>query len=195
LIRLTRSQLALSSTGQLGASAGNAELASLLDLGLEDDNITLLPHLGHQCLTGDHNTREANLDVLELAVGPHDSLARNTEGAKTVKDGLFEAADLAELGVDVQRVAVAREAVDGGLLFGGLLLNDRVGLTLRGLVDAGCGTTVGALAGATETAGATDEDGALVIEEVLAGLLILGGRAGYDEASVALVDNLDKAGV
>jgi hypothetical protein len=190
-----RSQLALPSTGQLGASAGNAELTSLLHLGLEDDDVTLLPHLGHQRLAGNHNTCEADLDVLELAVSPHDRLAGNTERAQTVEDGLLEAADLAELGVDVQRVAVSRQAVDGSLLFGRLLLDNRVGLALRCLVDAGRGTTVGALAGTAEAAGTTDEDGALVVEEVLAGLLVLGGRAGDDEAGVALVDNLDEAGV
>lgn len=107
-VRATRLQLALPGTSQLGASACNAELTSLLHLGLEDDHIALLPHLGHQRLAGDHNTCKADLDVLELAVSPHNRLAGNTERAQTVKDGLLEAADLAELGVDVQRVAVAR---------------------------------------------------------------------------------------
>lgn len=50
---------------QLHRRRRERELACLLDLGLEDDLIALLPHLRNKRLAGDDRTSEADLDVAE----------------------------------------------------------------------------------------------------------------------------------
>lgn len=124
-------------------------------------------------------------------------LTRDTERAETVEDGGLEATDLAELGVDVERVAVAVKTVEGSLVLGGLLLDDGVGLALGRLVcgDGTLGAGGSGLGRATEATAATDEDGGLVVEEVLACGGVLGCVTGNDESSGALVDNVDELGV
>ena len=52
---------------QLRRSAANGRLARLLDLGLEDDLLALLPHLRHKRLAGVNGAGEADLDVLDGA--------------------------------------------------------------------------------------------------------------------------------
>ncbi len=124
-------------------------------------------------------------------------LTRDTERAETVEDGGLEATDLAELGVDVERVAVAVETVEGGLVLRGLLLDDDVGLALRRLVggDGTLGAGGSGLGRATEATAATDEDGRLIVEEVLACGSVLGCVTGNDESGGALVDHVDELGV
>ena len=124
-------------------------------------------------------------------------LAGDAHGAEAVEDGDLEAADLAEGWVDVERVAVAVETVQSGLILAGLLLDDGVGLAGRRLVGGdgvggagGCG-----LGRATEAAGAADEHGGLVVEELLAVGGVLGGEAHDDDGGVALVDHVDELGV
>lgn len=110
-----------------------------------------------------------------------------------MKDGLFEAAHLGESRVDVQRVVVAAQAVQGSLVGLDVLLIDVVGATAGGLVGGGGGTAVSGLLLAVEAAGAADEDGHLVVEDLLVGLGVDGGDARLDDGGVALVDNLDEA--
>lgn len=59
--------LALVGRGELGGGTGNGRLASLLDLGGEDDLVALLPHLGDDGLARVDSTGEADLDVLDGA--------------------------------------------------------------------------------------------------------------------------------
>jgi hypothetical protein len=92
-----------------------------------------------------------------------------------VEDRLLEAAHGCELGVDVERVVVTAQTVDGSLLLGGLLLDDGVGCALGDGVRGGSGTAVACLGVTAEAAGAAEEDGHLVVEDVLAGSLVNGG--------------------
>lgn len=182
------------SAQQLGARTRNSQLTRLLNLSLEHHRITGLPHLGNERLTREHNTRKADLDVLERSIRLQHVLAADAKGAQAVQDGRGEAADLGEHGVDVQWVEVAREAVDGGLLFGRLLLDDGVRCALGRLVALCRCATVAALLLAAEVASAADEDCALVVENLLAGFGVFGDRAVYNEAGCALVDDLDELG-
>lgn len=95
--------LALSVTSKLGSSAGDGQLASLLDLGLEDHLVALAPHLSDEGLAGDDNTGEADLDVLEGAETLVHGLSGDAERAETVEDGGLETTHLGEAGIDVER--------------------------------------------------------------------------------------------
>jgi hypothetical protein len=182
------------STHQLSTRTRDGKLACLLDLGLEGNRVARLPHLSDEGLAGQNDAGEADLDVLEWTKLLQDVLARDTERAQAVQDGCVEAADLAELRVNVQWVQVAREAVDGGLLLRRLLLNDDVGGALWGLMGLGRRTTLATLLLAAEVAGAADEDGALVVENLLASVRVLGDGTIDDKTSSTLVNNLDKLG-
>ena len=109
-----------------------------------------------------------------------------------MEDGDLKAAHLGERRVDVEGVVVAAETVDGSLLLGGLNLDDGVGRASGGLVGGGGGATVGGLLLAAEAAAAAEEDGHLVVEELLAGLGVVGGDALLDDGGVALVDGLEE---
>lgn len=50
----------------------------------KDDLVTLLPHLGDDCLARVEDSSEADLDVLERSEFPENVLARDTEGAETL---------------------------------------------------------------------------------------------------------------
>lgn len=119
----------------------------------------------------------------------------DAEEAQSVKDGDLEASDRREGRVDVQGVTIAREPVERGLLFRCLLIDDGVGSALGRFVHCGCGAAIAALCGAAEAAGSADEDGALVVEDVLAGVGVLGGCARDDDAGCAFVDDFDEAWV
>ena len=69
-----------------------------------------------------------------------------------------------------------------------------VGSTRRRLVGGSGGTTVLGLLVAVKATGATEEDDHLVVEDVLAGLGVLGGDAGADNGRVALVDDVEELG-
>lgn len=111
-----------------------------------------------------------------------------------MQDGCGEAADLAEDGVDVERVEVTGETVEGCLLLGGLLLDGGVWCALRWLMGLCGSAAVAALLLAAEVARAADEDCAFVVEDLLTGVCVLGGRSVDHEASGALVDDLDELG-
>lgn len=183
-----------SSTKKLSTSTGDGKLACLLNLRLESNCVPCLPHLGDECLPRQNDTRKANLDVLEGAKLLQDVLARNTERAQAVQDGCVETANLAELRINMQRVEVTRQTVDRSLLLGGLLLNDHVGCALRRLVRLCCGAAVATLLLATKVATSANKYRGLVVEDLLAGLSILGDRAVHDETSGALVYDLNELG-
>jgi hypothetical protein len=99
--------LQLASTAkQLCAGPTDRQLASFLDLSLESNCVSGLPHLGNQGLAWKHNARKANLDVLERTELLQHVLTRDTEAAKTVENRCGETASLTEVGVDVKRVQV-----------------------------------------------------------------------------------------
>lgn len=73
-------------TNELSTSSGNGWLARLLDLALEYNDVSFLPHLGDQSLSWDHHTCEADLDALELAKCLEHCLTCDTERAKSCDD-------------------------------------------------------------------------------------------------------------
>lgn len=181
-----------STTHQLSTSTADSQFARLLDLSLEQDGVADLPHLCDEGLARQHDACEADLDVLEGTVGLQDVLTGDTKAAQAVENRGRETTDFAELRVDVEGVEVAGETVDSGLLFCCALLDNGVWGALGRGVDLGCCTTVAALLRATKVAGTTDEDRALVVEDFLTSLCILGHAAVYDKTSSALVNNLDQ---
>lgn len=112
-----------------------------------------------------------------------------------MEDRLLESTHGGELGVDVKRVVVTAQTVDGCLLLGGLLLDDSVGCALGDGVSGGGGTAVAGLGVAAEAAGPAEEDGHLVVEDVLSGGLVNGGGCRLDDGSGAFVDDFDELGV
>jgi hypothetical protein len=98
-------ELALAVGPEFRGSTGDGGLASLLNLGLEDDLVALAPHLSDNGLARDNNTGEADLDVLESTEALVDGLSGNAEAAKAVENGGLEAANLGKLGIDVERAS------------------------------------------------------------------------------------------
>lgn len=186
----------ISHLSKISSGTANGKLTGLLDLGLEDNLlVTLLPHLGDERLAGVHGTSEADLDVLKGTELLVDRLAGNAERAETVQDGHLEASHLGELGVDVERVVVTAESVDGSLLLGRLLLDDDIRGAVGHLVDGGGCAAVSTALLAAEAATAPEEDGHLVVEELLARLGVDGGDAVLDNGGGALVDDLEQLGL
>lgn len=99
---ISESNLALSLIEQLDGSPTNSQLASLLDLGLEDDLAALAPHLGDEDLARFHGASEADLDVLVRAKRLVDGLAGDAKGGEAVENRFLEAAHLGEGGVNVK---------------------------------------------------------------------------------------------
>lgn len=180
---------------QLRRGTTNGQLARLLDFGLENDLVALLPHLGHEGLAGHDDAGEADLDVLDLAKLLVDGLARDSKEAETVQDGLGKAAHLGELRVDVERVVIAAQAVNAGLLLGRLLLNDHVGRALGRRVGSRAGAAVLGLLGPAEAAGPPQEDAGLVVEDLLACLSVHRRHSVAEDGSVALVNHLEELAV
>ena len=165
---------------------------------LEEDLVALAPHGGLQSLTRVDSLGEADLDVLErsrvvVAVGLEDVLTSNTERAETMENWNVESSNSSHIGVDVERVPVAGETVQGSLIFIGLLLDNVVGLAAGSLVNSGGSTTVSALLLASKAASATDEHGELVDANILA-VLIDGLNSNGGDASLALVQNVNNIG-
>lgn len=107
----------------------------------------------------------------------------------------LEPTNLAELGVDVQRVPVTGQTVDGSLLFGRLLLDYGVGCALWGLVDSRRSASVSTLGVTTEPTRSSDKNGTLVVEDVLASVGVLSGGSLYNHTSSALIHDLDQFGI
>lgn len=67
-ININHLQLRLSTIQKLSSTTSNAKFARVVNLHLEKDLVTLLPHLSGKSLTWQDWTSEANLDVLDLTV-------------------------------------------------------------------------------------------------------------------------------
>lgn len=109
-----------------------------------------------------------------------------------MEDGHLEATHLGEAGVDVEGVVVTGQPVDGGLLLSGLLLDNDIRGASGGLVGSSSGATVSRLLLPTETTAPSEEDGHLVVKDLLASLSVGGGDSLPDNSGVALVNNLDE---
>lgn len=128
-------------------------------------------------------------------------LGGDAEGAEAVEDGGGEAGHLGKVRVDVERVGVAAEAVEGRLLFGGGLVDDDVGGARGGRFVGGRGgggarlRVVARRLGPAEAPAASEEEGHLVVEDVGAAAGVLGGDAVGDDGGGALVDDVEELGV
>lgn len=100
------SDLSLRPLQQFSRGTADGQLASLLDLGLEDDLVAFLPHLSHERLPRVYGSSKADLYVLvrtELLVH---GLAGDAHEAQAVKNWYLEAAHLGKLRVDMERAVV-----------------------------------------------------------------------------------------
>jgi hypothetical protein len=155
---------------------------------LEEDLVSLLPVGRDVRLTGEGHAGEARLVARHLAGVAverviDDGLEGDAVGAQAVDDGLVEARHLGEVRVGVQRVLVAREPIQEGLLRQGRGLDRAVGRAIRRLVAR---LGAGVAAEATLTA---NEQREAVGEQVLAGF-VLRGRLQDHERRLALVVDL-----
>lgn len=206
--RKLQSNLALAIADQLGGGAGNGELARLLDLGLEGNLVSVSPHLGDESLAGNHNAGEADLDVLKRAEPVVDGLAGEAEAAEAVKNRGLETTQLGEFGIEVKRagllvwlecagtdslLVIAAQSVDGRLVLASGLLDDDVGVTAWGLVGGSGSAAILASLGTAKATASAEEDGHLVVKEILTGIGIDRGDAVLGNGSGALVDNLQEA--
>ena len=174
---------------ELDRGVGDDDAVALLDLGPEDHpGRRLDPHLGDQGLAREDAVGEADLDALELARVvvelPQDRPASVAEGAQAVEDRPIKAEGLGEVGVDVERVPVAAEAVEERLVGVDDLLDLGVGLAIRGDVDVGGGPSI-----AAPTTSAADERGQLVVDQLLPGLVARRDRED-DGGVLALVEDV-----
>lgn len=177
---------------QFSTSTGYTQLPRLDHRGLEDDLVPFLPHLRLQRLPRNHRPRKPDLDVLEQPIPLHNVLTADAEEAQPVQNRILEPADLGELGVDVQRVVIARQSIQRRLIRRRLLLGHGVWRAAGRLVR-GAGTP-SVLAGlvAAEAAGAADEHGTLLVEQGFAGRGVLGRGAGDDDAGGTFVQDVDE---
>ena len=105
------------STGHRRQAVVEHDHVALHHAGAEGDALAVGPHLRADGLAGEHRRREAHLQALEprrvaAAAGLDDGAAGHAVGAQPVQDRRLEAAGGRGLGVGVQRVAVAGEAID-----------------------------------------------------------------------------------
>ena len=121
-------------------------------------------------------------------------LTREAERTQPMQDRLAKAADLSKLRVDVQRIAIATEAIKSSLLGGRLLVDGCVGVALRRCVGSGGGAAVGSFLGPAEAAAAAEEEGHFVVEEVAAGAGVGGGGGVDEDGGGALVDDVEELG-
>lgn len=130
----------------------------------KDDLVTLLPHLGHERLARNDSTCKADLDVRVRAKRLEDVLACHAKRAQAMKNssvsslafstlrlpfdlgtpekgsnvrltGLWKATHTGKVGINVERVVVARQAVDCSLLQSCLFFNDGVRLALGRVIQ------------------------------------------------------------
>ena len=114
---LAKSQPRLRRIKELNACTTNSRFTRLHNGGLEDYKVSFFPHLGLECLPRQHNSREAHFHALIRAEVLEDMFAGDAQKAESMQDGIFESTDFAELGVEVKRVSVAIEAIEGRLVF------------------------------------------------------------------------------
>src|SRR3990172_7050490 len=168
-----------------GGGVADDDVAAL-GLGLEQDAATaLVPHLRDDRIAGEDDAGEAHVQSGEprrvvVAVLTEYGAGGVSQAAQAVEDGRVVAGHLGEGRVDVQRVAIAGEAVDHRLDGQRRHLDGPVGGPVRGLV-AGLWAAL-----AAEAAGAAHEDAGAVHEQHLAAL-VLRLRLDDDEGAFALI--------
>src|SRR5262249_10211869 len=101
---------------QHGEPVAEHEVVAGDDAALERDALPLAPHLGADGVAGKDRPREPRLDAFELlrpviGVLPQDRARRDAEACRAMQDGTLEAGVLGALGIGVERILVAVEAV------------------------------------------------------------------------------------
>lgn len=189
------------------------------DVKLTEDNlVAFFPHLGDDSLAGEDTASESRLDAVESAVLVIDSFAADAEKAQSMEDWLrvlfqtkarisehvlplgrpatthlIESTNLGKVGINVKRVVVARQPVEGSLNRQRLVLGHVVGLARRRLVERGSSAAVLARLLSAESTRAANKDGALVLKDDFASLLVFGRRDGRDGCGFALVEDFGEA--
>src|SRR5262249_39664501 len=156
----------------LGRRAGENGLAAFGLRGERDLSGLDLPHVGGDGLAGEDDAGEPHLERLEplrVVVAPRrqDGAPGVPVGAEPVQDGTVEAAHGRELRIGVQRIHVAREAIDERLLRERLVGDGLVGLALRRHVLRAARSAVAAeatLAAHEDRRRGAEEDLALVVD-------------------------------
>ncbi len=121
--------------------------------------------------------------------------AGNTKEAQTMQDRRFEPAHFGKVRIDMQRIPIAAKTIQCSLFLGRFLVDDDIGSSGGRFIRRGSGPTIRALGRPAEAATAADEQGHLVVEEIAAGLGVLGGGAVDLDGGAALVDDFDEARV
>lgn len=104
-----------------------------------------LPHVDLNGLTREDRRGKAAFNVLEagrivVGKGLDDGMATGTISTETMEDGLGETDSRSQLGIGVERIVVARETVDEGLVGATSKYLNGIGITLRGCVTNSLGT-------------------------------------------------------
>jgi len=110
-----------------------------------------------------------------------------------VKNWDIKASNSGHVGVNVERVPVARETVEGSLVLAGLLSDNVVGLAAGGLVGGSGGTAIGTLLLSAKVASTADEHGELVDADVIA-VLVNSLDSNGGNASLTLVEDINNIG-
>lgn len=89
-------------------------------------------------------------------------------------------------------LVITAQSVNGGLVIRSGLLDDDVGVTGGRLVGGSGSAAILASAGTAKATATTEEDGRLVVEDLLASLSVDSGDATLGDGGLALVDNLEE---
>ena len=176
---------------ELDGGVGDHDRVALLDLALKHDALVrFLPHLGDEGVARINVVGEAYLDALEevrIALG-RKALEHPTPGvterAKPVEDRPLETERLGHARIRVQRVPVATQSVEQGLVLRDRVFDDDVGRARRGHVDVCARTTLAAPAAST-----TNEGGHLALDQQVA-VLVVRVESGNDESTLAFVPDV-----
>lgn len=105
-----------SKTEEPSATCRYTYLARFLDRSLETYHIVVLPHLRDEGLARRYCADKPSLDVFEWSKGRHGMLGNNAEGAEAVQDWGLKTGYSADGGVDMQRVPVSVQSIQGCLV-------------------------------------------------------------------------------
>src|SRR4029077_5236958 len=102
---------------QRGKPVAEHDVVAGDDAALERNALALLPHLGADRVAGKHRARESRLDAFQplrpaLGARAQDRPRRDAEARRPVQDRPVEARGLGALGIGMQRILVAVEAVE-----------------------------------------------------------------------------------
>lgn len=116
----------------------------------------------------------------------------NAQGTEPMQDGLLKPNLLTDCWVNMQRIAISIQSVQGGLIKGGLLPLDLVWLS-AGHFDAGSSMVVGIADGAAKATGTSDIIRELIDADDRSSGCISGDELHDSHSSFAFISNMDQA--